>query len=160
MLKLKYLFEAEYFDGQIYRQNAEDKSIKFPPIKDENGIWQGKSCMSDIQADVDNFLIRRFTLIEQSNLFKSHYSVFLNTGHFEINGKAFEVEGERPLPIENAKFKLIYFRVRRVHQNVTYQTKTGQILNRSRTFEDPVKFMIGWQCDINGKNYQQKILVK
>lgn len=107
-MKLKYLFETEFKDGTIYKQNKLDASIKFPPIKDANGQLQGKNCMADIQEDVDNFNIKRFTLIEQGFLGKK-YTVDLTDGHFEIDGTTIEAEADRALPIKNARFKLIYF---------------------------------------------------
>jgi len=112
---LKYLFEAEFFDGKpVYKQNKQDASVKFPPTPDEKGELQGKSCMSDIQEDIDNFNVKKFTLIEQAMLGKK-ISVDLENGYFEVDSSPFSVEGERPLPVQPNRFKLIYFRV--VRQN-------------------------------------------
>ncbi len=161
-MKLKYLFQVEFFDQKPdYKQNPLDASVEFPPVKDENGNLQGKSCMADIQEDVDNFNIKEFWLIP--NFFLGHrYMVDLTDGHFEIDGIPFEVEGERPLPVANLKFKLIYFRVRRPFHTTKYRLKGGkpvEILGVT-TGELPLKYMIGWQCNINGKDYVQKILVQ
>lgn len=157
-IKLKYLFEAEYFDGSIYKQNEQDHSIKFPPVKDENGEYQGKSCMSDIQEDVDNFKIKKFTLKEQVLLGKK-ISVDLTDGHFKIDGVLIEVEGEKPLPIANPEFKLIFFRVRRPYLTTHLKLDTGQVTG-VESGEFTPKYMIGWQTTIAGKNYIQKILVQ
>ncbi len=114
MKNLKYLFEAEYFDGRVYKQNKLDASVKFPPQPDKNGELQGKSCMSDIQEDIDNFHIKKFTIVEQILMGKK-ISVDLTDGHFEVDGNLFTVEGDRPFPVQPNQFKLIYFRV--VRQN-------------------------------------------
>lgn len=156
-IKLKYIFEAEFLDGTKYLQNKLDASIKFPPIKNEAGELQGKSCMSDIQENVDAFKIKRFTLIEQGFLGKK-ITVDLTDGHFEVDGTDIEVEGERPLPTTNYKFKLIYFRVRRPFFTTTTRISTGEIIETKQGEYVP-KYMIGWQVTISGKNYQQKILV-
>ncbi len=111
-MKLKYLFEAELIDGTVYKQNKLDASVKFPPQPDENGELQGKSCVSDIQEDIDAHRIKRFTLVEQS-IMGDKWAVDLTTGQFYHNDVIFEIEGDRPLPIGGSKFKLIYFRVRR-----------------------------------------------
>ncbi len=114
MKNLKYLFEAEHFDGTVYKQNKNDASTKYPPTPDEDGELQGKSCMSDIQEDIDYFNIKKFTLIEQTLMGKK-VSVDLTDGHFEIDGNTFTVEGDRPLLVLPNRFKLIYFRV--IRQN-------------------------------------------
>ena len=163
MPELKYLFECEFLDGSIYRQNPDDASIKFPPIPDKEGHLQGKSCMADIQEALDNFNIKRFTLIQDRVLFPKTYSVNLETGEFNINGQSIEVEGNNQLPLGiKLKFKLIYFRVRRPFQTLTYKVgKPGddpEIIKR-KYGELPIKYMIGWECNINGKNYTSKVII-
>lgn len=156
---IKYLFLAEFNNGDFYHQNPEDTSLKFPPVKDKDGNWQGKSSFTDIAEDVETLNIKSFSLYQ--NLYvMPEFKVDLTDGHFEVNGMKFEVEGERPLPLENAKFKLIYYRTRRHQMDVTYKLKTGTISKTKSQGELPIRFVIGWQCNINGKNYQQKIIVE
>lgn len=151
--KLTYLFEAEYFDGHIYKQNPQDHSVNFPPVKDDNGEWQGKSCFTDIAQDVENHLIKRFSLVRDNN----RVSVNLENGLFTINGLQVLLEEEK-LPIIPEHFTLIYYRQVSVHQNVTYALDTGDILGR----EDAghfLEYFIGWKCTISGREYKQKLAV-
>lgn len=148
---LKYLFEAELKDGTLYRQNKDDASVKFPP-KQVDGVLIGKSCMSDIQEDVNTFRIKRFTLIEQVLLGK-RISVDLTTGVFTIDGTDIIAEGDRPLPGPSL-FKLIYFRIRRPQISISDKGILSDL------GELPIQYMIGWQTEINGKMYTQKIIVQ
>lgn len=201
MKNLKYLFVAELKDGTIYKQNKDDASIKEPPVRDENGLLQGKSCMFDIQEDIDNYNIKKFHLISQKML-GATYSVDLTTGEFFVNGVSFKAYSERPLPITPKNFKLIYFRDRKIYHTTpaiytnpqsvrklkdgiievinskgerhvlpniyTYwQTEEEDINGNMNNVcylqpnnpPDETKYILGWQCEISGKNYQQKIEV-
>lgn len=157
---LKYLFEAEFFDGLVYTQTPDDTSVKFPPVIDENGNPQGKSSFSDIQDDVYAHKIKRFTLYKRLVFGRLPVaSVDLTDGSFMVNGMRVEVEGARPLPVEGSKFELVYFRVRRQTLTTKYKTKTGEEVS-SVAGELPIKFMIGWTTTISNITYTQKILVQ
>jgi hypothetical protein len=155
---LTYFFEAEYNDGTIYKQNKLDASVKYPPVKDENGELQGKSCMSDIQDDLDKGLVRRFSIVKHRGLLsvKNTLTVDLKTGIFYVNGLTVLLESEK-LPAMPEKFTLIYYRQRTVNLNVTYEKKTGKILDQKQVDDLFIEYFIGWHCTINGKNYTQKI---
>lgn len=160
MKNLKFLFEAEFFDNKPkYKQNQQDASITELPKKDENGILQGRSAFYDLRDDVAKGNIKRFSLVETYlSLLPRRFTVDLADGHFEINGIPFQAMSDRPLPAMPEKFTLIYFRFVQQDQIVKYQLKTGQILS-TKPGERRVEYMIGWQCTISGKNYQQTIVI-
>ncbi len=86
-MKLKYLFQVTYKNGDIYQQNKEDISITDPL----------KSCYFDINQDE----IKSFFLYNEEHT----YSVNLEDGHFEIDGMPFLMHEE------NLKdYRLIFFR--------------------------------------------------
>lgn len=151
MLKyqLQYLFEAEYKDGTIYRQNPQDHSVKFPPIQDEHGEWQGKSCFTDVTEDAQNHKIKKFSIIGKGNTI----TVNLENGLFEINGLPVLLEEEK-LPMLPEHFELIYYRQVSVSQNITYGDVT--VLEDGGIF---VEYFIGWKCNIGGREYKQKLAV-
>lgn len=205
MNDLKYLFIAELKDGSIYKQNKEDASIKFRPVKDSEGNLQGKSAMADIQEDIDNFNIKKFYLVQQGLLSRHIISVDLISGNFEIDGVEFHPQNTKPV-IFQEKLKLIYWRDRRIHKvtpaayylpkNIIRTKDGGAVVVNSagekhlyqkvskiweqednigteeapklitRTYILPMsplpetEYVLGWQTTINGKNYQQKIVVK
>jgi len=127
MLKLKYLFEATFNTGVVYKQNRADTSIYTPHTVNDKGEPQGKSCTSDIQEGIDKLAIDKFVLIEQGLLADNKWSVDLKDGHFEHNGVQFGVQDDHPLPTLPPKFKLIYFRTR-------YESHTSPAL-----FNNPLK---------------------
>lgn len=127
---LKYLFIAEYSDGATYIQTQEDKSIVEP---------EKRSAF----FDVDHDRLVKFSLIGQGMDNPHTYSVDLRDGHFEVDGVPFYFHEEDLL-----NFKLIFFR-RHTH------TK-----NQSSGHEThAIAYKIGWQCLVNGKNYQQTMLI-
>lgn len=114
---LKYLFEATYKDGSVYKQNKEDLSIKFPPIKDEKGEWQGKNSFTDIKEDIENMKLAKFSLVENTKVFPKKFSVDLIDGHFEIDGNPFLIDQDLEVPYYLYSLKLIYKRISNVHKN-------------------------------------------
>lgn len=103
MQKLKYLFEAEFYDGTVYKQNKQDTSLLYPPTFDDQGNPQGKNSFTDVIARMEE--VKRFTLIEQQ-FFGRTYSVFLDDGHFEIDKTPFFINGWGESP--GVKYKLVY----------------------------------------------------
>lgn len=150
---LTYLFEATLEDGSIYSQNPEDASLKFPPVPDENGVLQGKSCFTDIIEDVENHKVVKFSLIGKGNV----VSVDLRSGLFEINGLPILAESVK-LPTKPDHFTLVYYRQRTISQNVTYQVQSGEIIDKEEG-EEFLEYFIGWRCNISGRDYEQKIAV-
>ena len=73
-------------------------------------------------------------------------SVNLINGHFDINGTDLGFKGISDL--ENVKYKLIYFK------------RVKQILSTSGTDKiDNIKYHLGFQVNIDGKNYQRILLI-
>lgn len=124
---LKYLFKAIYNDGTVYEQNAEDRSIIDP---------EKRSCFYDI----DHSKLVAFTLKGDGH----EYGVDLRDGHFEIDGIPF-VMHEMPLK----DFRLVFFRKHTHSFNVKVDDGTH------REIDHKIAYRIGWQCTVNGKNYQE-----
>lgn len=142
--KLKYLFEAEFIDGTVFKQTPEDKSSMEPD----------RNCYFDVLEMVKNGkTIRRFSLVSEGN----RVTVDLGTGIFYINHLAVLLESEK-LPRLPDKFDLVWYHQVTQNKNITFEKKTGTIL---KTENEPEfrEYFIGWQANINGKNYKQKIAV-
>lgn len=96
----RYLFEAQYKDGQIYRQNADDISVADPT----------KSCYYDVKVDD----VEYFTLSDG----KSVYVLDLKDGGFCIN-----CADKIYLTIDTLyNFKLVYFK--RVTLSITEDSRS------------------------------------
>lgn len=86
--------------------------------------------------DIDHSKLVKFSLQGEGHI----YSVNLHTGHFEVDSVPFYMHEENL-----GGFKLIFFR-RHTHQ---YNQETKEELGHS------IVYQIGWQCFVNGKNYQK-----
>jgi hypothetical protein len=146
---LKYLFEVEYEDGEIYKQTPADKS-KIDPEK--------RSEFYDVMQEVEKGRkIVKFSLVGEGN----KVSVDLVTGMFIVNGLEVLLEGDK-VPGMPKEFQLIFYRQTDEDLNITVEIqgdgKTPKIIKQEKgdTFTE---YFIGWQCNINGKNYQQKLAV-
>ncbi|HEX8196353.1 MAG TPA: hypothetical protein VF571_09210 [Pyrinomonadaceae bacterium] len=91
---MKYLFTAQFNDGEEYRQTTEDKSL----------TTEGKSAFYDIK-DRD---IKTFKLEGDGHT----YLVDLTDGHFEIDGVPF---GAGKPVLADEPLRLIYFRRNYIH---------------------------------------------
>lgn len=156
---LKYLFKVQYTDGTEYEQNPEDHSVKFPPVQDENGNFQGKSCMADVFSDIEEGkVIRLFSLVGEGNT----VTVDLITGIFHVNGLPILVESDK-LPTLPEAFNLVYYRQRTENVSLDFEAnKKGKyrVVGATPLLEESFcEYFLGWQCNISGKNYQQKIAV-
>lgn len=127
---LKYLFTAGYKDGTIYQQNVEDKSITEP---------EKRSCF----YDVDQEKLAYFVLKGDGH----EYGVDLRDGHFEIDGIKFFMH---EVPLKD--FRLVFFRQHTHHFNV------GAVGQEETSHE--IVYRLGWQCTVNGKNYQEIMQIK
>lgn len=143
----KYLFVAELVDGTFFKQTPDDKSLL-----DEN-----RNCYYDLLQLISKGgkekTIRRFSLVGENNTI----TVDLGNGVFYVNGLAVLLESEQ-LPCYPDKFDLIWYHQVDRDTTVTYNTKTGKAISKKDGGEFRMYF-IGWQCNIKGKNYQQKIAV-
>ena len=132
---LKYLFECHFNDGTMLHQTQEDVSKIAPP--EEN-----KSAFYDVMQRINDVIV--FGIVDE----KHTYVVDLRDGHFEIDGMAFTIHDKEDLP-PDAVFRLIYFR-RRVEQ-----VTMGYVQAQSSS----MKYHLGWQTTVDGKNYQKTIAV-
>jgi len=144
MTELKYLFVAEFTDGTFFKQTPEDKSLMEPD----------RNCYFDVLEMVKNGkTIRRFSLVGQGNTI----TVDLGSGIFYVNSLPVLLESER-LPKLPDKFELIWYHQVTQNQNVTVDKSTLEII-KTENLPEFREYFIGWQANINGKNYQQKIAV-
>lgn len=128
-----FFFEAHFRDGSFIQQKPDDQSLTTP----------GKNAFFDVLARIDDVLV--------FGLFSNGYAetvacVYLQDGHFEINGIPFTTQDPR-VDLTGAKLRLIYFK--RHHHTVT----SGQEIH-------DIEYHIGWQTTINGQNYQQTIAIR
>lgn len=89
--------------------------------------------------DVDHERLVSFTLTGEGHT----YSVNLHDGHFEVDGVPFYFHEEYL-----RGFKLIFWRTHTHTHNQGSGAETHDIV-----------YKIGWQCLVNGKNYQQIMLI-
>jgi hypothetical protein len=130
MLTLKYLFIAEYTDGTIFKQLAKDVSATDPL----------RSSFYDVLNSGKE--IKKFSLTDGEDV----YSVNLEDGYFDVNGKSFFTGEPLPLP---AKLRLIFYREHRHHFNRSDRQELAH----------EIDYVIGWQTTIKKKNYQQILRV-
>ena len=145
MQTLKYIFTAGYKDGTVYKQNAEDRSVKEP---------EKRSCYFDIDHDK----LAYFILTGEDH----EYGVDLRDGHFEIDGVPFEMQQEHKKVLPNGKtqliplkdFRLIFFREHTHYFKM--QVKSG----KQTEVKHEIVNKLGWQCTVDGQNYQQIMRIK
>lgn len=139
---LKYLFTATYKDGRVFEQALDDKSITEP---------ETRSSFYDIANDVDK--LSSFVLRGEGH----EYGVDLNDGHFEIDGIPFfmheghvkEYPGGKKVLVPLTDFKLVFFRQHtRSYEVALYKDEQQEVSH-------DVVFRMGWQCTVDGKNYQE-----
>ena len=124
---LSYLFEAETVTGQIIKQTPEDVSTTEPT----------KSAFYDVLQHK----IKRFSLIGNGKT----YTVDLTDGHYEINGEMVYPKTPPGRPI----YDLIYYRQVQQRINVGPNSETA--------LTPLVRYFIGWQTNIRGKNYKWEL---
>ena len=129
---LKYKFGCKFSDGTIYNQTPDDK-----PIFSETG-----SSFTDVVKRIDDVVLF-WIYSEETDIIAK---VDLTTGLFAINDIPFVASDPSQQFPHNTKFRLIFFRRHRHTSNVALEELAHEI-----------EFHIGWQCTINGKNYQQTI---
>lgn len=129
---LKYLFAVMYKDGSIYRQNAEDVSVKD----------KTRSCFFDVRQDE----VETFTLIGNGQ-----FTVYMNDGHFEVNGVPFFMH-DSGLGLKD--FRLIFYRQHEHKFNINGNGTKEQLSH-------DISYCIGWQTnDENGMNVKRIMEVK
>lgn len=147
--QLKYLFEVEFTDGEIYKQTPKDLSTLDPSKSEYYDILQ--------RVEKDKKVILRFSLVGDGN----RVTVDLKRGIFYVNKLPVLLESEQ-LPGMPEKFELIFYRQWKQELDVTYKTmKVGPVKIISEKPKEPYcEYFIGWKCQVNGKSYQQKIAVQ
>lgn len=88
---MRYLFKAVLFDGTLFEQTQEDKSI----------YTEGKNAFYDVLQRLNE--VHAFALINQET--GQEYLVDLTDGHFEAEGVPFLLHND---PIGD--FKLVFFK--------------------------------------------------
>lgn len=137
---LHYLFTAHFTDDTSIQQTQEDVSAVSPT----------GSAFTDVKLALDSGKqLASFTLVEQvegEEREPNSYTVDLLTGQFIINTAPVWLipEGLEQDPTE---FRVIYWRQHSHDINVM----TGQEVAHT------IRFVLGWQCTVNEKNYQQTI---
>jgi hypothetical protein len=135
---MKYLFEANFKDGEIYVQHPEDL-----PKEGTSG-----SSFAFVKQKIDE--VTAFYLLPQSGCSEEYCTgINLENGIFLINGLPVKID-EKDFPLgfpPDIQRRLIYFR----RVTVNYIGTVEQ--NKS------TEFCIGWQATVNGKNYQQIISI-
>jgi hypothetical protein len=135
---LKYLFKVLYHDGSTFEQSNDDKSQIDPK----------RSAFYDVLNSGKK--IRSFGLFSQDGGRDQALVVDLIDGHFEHNGMVIMPGEILPGP---APLKLIYFRQHQHDFTATYHAD-GPATDQKEV-DHRITYFIGWQCNINGKNYKQ-----
>jgi hypothetical protein len=125
--ELDYLFIAETHNGQIIKQDPTDK----PRFSNWGTMF----------TDVLKENVKKFSLVGKGHIF----SVDLVDGHFESDGNKLYPPKQ---VLAGAKLKLIYWR------QVTRDLGIGEDGN---PLPPKVKYIIGWQYNMKGKNYDWQI---
>lgn len=133
-MELKYLFEAEFEDGTIFKQNKKDVSTLDPK----------RSAFYDLLQDKRKIV--RFTLTEQSG--DKQISIDLTDGKFNqenCTGADLLFEGDASLPEGISDYRLIFYRQ---HKHELNPETTEELSHQ-------VRYCLGWQTTFKKKNYQQ-----
>lgn len=124
---LDYTFLAELYDGTLIEQHPDDVS-KLRPLD--------KSAFYDVVMQEDK--LKRFSLVGKGHIL----TVDLTDGHIELDGNKLYTQ----LPPKKSKLRVIYFR----------RTQQRLVMNPDGTStpEPILRYYIGWQTDVDGKNYK------
>lgn len=159
MPELKYLFEAEYADGETIVQ-PDDNVSRLQPEFDKDG-WR-PSAFYDVQEKAKQVDLVRFSLIGEGH----RYSVDLQDGHFEIDGLPFQAhpQGLHVYHTAENPLRLIFFRETTRHTTLDLTAnQRGDYEISGLEHSDPVvsRYIIGWQTLTDkGENIQQTIAVE
>jgi len=118
----------------IFQVTYKDGSIYKSNQEDVSITDPLKSCFYDVNQDE----VKTFFLFNDEHTF----SVNLEDGHFEVDGVPFFMHD---LNTNLTGFKLVFFR-RHTHD---FNAATGKEMRHE------VVYNMGWECNLNGKNYQQ-----
>ncbi len=124
-MSLKYLFEVEYTDGSIFKQNKED-------VSPEDNKRSSFHYVLSTGKQIKKFSLKRFL---------ETWSIDLVTGIFSHN----EIEFQQEWNLKAEKRELIYQRQREQDSTATFNKKTGQILKMEQTGPTRTKYFIGYK---------------
>ncbi len=130
---LKYIFSAEFDDGVTYIQTQEDKAT----------LVEKGSCFTDILELQKEKKLIKFQIYGENICL----SVNLLTGRFALNNFEMIVEGDKPVPINDPDYRLIFYRQHQHDFNPESQEETAH----------RVTYFIGWQTTVDEKNYQSVV---
>lgn len=130
---LDFLFVAETHNGNIIKQTPEDIA-RFGP-KDKSAFY-----------DVLKENVKRFSLVGKGHVF----TVDLTDGHFEIDGRYLYTKK----PPERAPLQLIYYRQVQQRMVSGYETRPDGTRVETQQLKPVMRYFIGWQTNVRGKNYK------
>jgi hypothetical protein len=135
---LDYNLIVETLNHEIIKQTPDDTS------RFGNGSFFG---------DIKDLRLRRASLVGKGHIF----TVDLITGHVEIDGSKIYP----PSPVfPGAKLELIYYRTVQQHASMKAATEKSFLGNVVAKLSEltpkrpDIKYFIGWQYSMNGKNYK------
>jgi hypothetical protein len=132
-MTLKYLFTVEYQDGTIHKQTPADKST----------IENNRSEFFDVLNSGKK--LKSFMLKEQALFRPKWIKVDLTNGQFTQSSNANPVfEGDSQTP-DVKDVELIFYR----------QHEHDFIRGTNKESAHRVTYYLGWQTNIDGKNYKQ-----
>lgn len=150
MEPLRWLFVAEFDDGNSIEQTYEDKSLT---RTDGTG-----SAFTDVLEYEKTSRLKAFHLASTDD--KQIATVDLTTGAFIVNNTPFHAHDQNFDPTKY-ELRLIYFRETR-YDNISTNTVQGDgsVKNEHVGQRHYVnRYFIGWQTTVNGKNKQATIAV-
>lgn len=131
MQNLKYTFTAQFADGSIIVQDADDRSTLDP---------EKRSAFFDVCEKQKESALVHFKIEGEGHT----YAVDLMDGHFEVDGVPFKmIDGYLP------EYRIVYYRRRKQH--LTMGVDGSNPVER----DGGTEYCFGWQCTLDGKNYQR-----
>lgn len=135
--QMKYHFEALFDDGEVFVQNAADKSE----------IDEKRSAFYD--------LLQKNKPMRSFGIFGEHVLVVdLHDGHFELDGIPIIPSVLPPGPIP---LKLVFYRQHQHDMSMTYEIDRDlqPQLQKSEETGHRITYFVGWECEFSGKKYKQ-----
>ena len=144
---LKWLFRVQYSDDSTYNQAPDDQSVLDEKRSEFYDVLQ-------VEEKGDKKM-RFFSLCEVGT--NNVITVDLGSGLFFVNKLPVKLEGQ-PLPKMPEKFSLIFYRQWQQQLQQTVDLKENKVIDQK---ELPAfcEYFIGWECEIAGKKYTQKMAV-
>ncbi len=123
-----------------FKWNAVLKNGHIIPQFDRGGA---ENSFAVVQVQDKAKQLKRFELICNKDGL-AHLAVDLETGEFEIRGARFHPYNS--LSLEKVDYRIVYFRRKRGYLGTNLQQIGAPHIHR---------LAIGWQCKLNGLNYQE-----